>query len=68
MTWIDYTVLTIYFSAMVAIGIWAMRRVKGQEDYFMGGRGFGKLLQTFAAFGAGTGADEPMRGRAYRLG
>ncbi|MEM7011431.1 MAG: sodium:solute symporter family protein [Verrucomicrobiota bacterium] len=60
MTWIDYTVLIIYFGVMVAIGIWAMRRVKGQEDYFMGGRGFGKLLQTFAAFGAGTGAHEPV--------
>lgn len=60
MTWIDYAVLIIYFGVMVAIGIWAMRRVKGQEDYFMGGRGFGKLLQTFAAFGAGTGAHEPV--------
>ncbi|WP_164104009.1 sodium:solute symporter family protein [Candidatus Laterigemmans baculatus] len=57
---LDYIVLVLYFSTMVGIGIWAMRRVKGQEDYFMGGRGFGKLLQTFAAFGAGTGAHEPV--------
>ncbi len=60
MTWIDYAVLMIYFATMIAIGIRAMRRVKDQEDYFMGGRGFGKLLQTFAAFGAGTGANEPI--------
>ncbi|MCF6313298.1 MAG: sodium:solute symporter family protein [Verrucomicrobiales bacterium] len=60
MTWIDFAVLIVYFVVMVAIGIWSMRRVKGQEDYFMGGRGFGKLLQTFAAFGAGTGAHEPV--------
>lgn len=60
MTWIDFTVLALYFAVMIAIGLWAMRRVKGQEDYFMGGRGFGKLLQTFAAFGAGTGAHEPI--------
>ncbi len=60
MTWIDISVLVLYFVVMVAIGIWSMRRVKGQEDYFMGGRGFGKLLQTFAAFGAGTGAHEPV--------
>lgn len=60
MTWIDITVLILYFSGMVGIGIWAMRRIKNQEDYFMGGRGFGKLLQTFAAFGAGTGAHEPV--------
>lgn len=60
MTWIDYAVLILYFVTMIVIGLWAMRRVKGQEDYFMGGRGFGKLLQTFAAFGAGTGAHEPV--------
>jgi len=60
MTWIDYTVLFLYFATMIAIGVWSMRRVKGQEDFFMGGRGFGKLLQTFAAFGAGTGAHEPV--------
>ncbi|MDE0862595.1 MAG: sodium:solute symporter family protein [Rubripirellula sp.] len=58
---IDYTVLLLYFAGMIAIGIWAMKRVKDQEDYFMGGRGFGKLLQTFAAFGAGTGAHEPVQ-------
>lgn len=60
MTWIDYAVLLIYFAVMIAIGLWAMKRVNDQEDYFMGGRGFGKLLQTFAAFGAGTGAQEPV--------
>ncbi|TWT64701.1 sodium:solute symporter family protein [Allorhodopirellula solitaria] len=60
MTLIDYAVLAVYFATMIAIGIWAMRRVRNQEDYFMGGRGFGKLLQTFAAFGAGTGAHEPV--------
>ena len=57
---IDVIVLVSYFTTMVAIGVWAMRRVKGQEDYFMGGRGFGRLMQTFAAFGAGTGAHEPV--------
>ncbi len=58
---IDYGVLITYFVVMIAIGLWAMRRVRDQEDYFMGGRGFGKLLQTFAAFGAGTGAHEPVQ-------
>ncbi|MCA9130407.1 MAG: sodium:solute symporter family protein [Planctomycetales bacterium] len=57
---IDYIVLLAYFAGMIAIGIWSMRRVHGQEDYFMGGRGFGKVMQTFAAFGAGTGAHEPV--------
>ncbi|QDV27168.1 sodium:solute symporter family protein [Aureliella helgolandensis] len=61
MTLIDYLVLGAYFLVMIAIGVWAMRRVSDQEDYFMGGRGFGKILQTFAAFGAGTGAHEPVQ-------
>lgn len=61
MTTIDYIVLAAYFLVMIAIGIYAMRRVSDQEDYFMGGRGFGKILQTFAAFGAGTGAHEPVQ-------
>jgi len=56
----DYLVLIIYFSGMAGIGIWAMRQVKGQEDFFMGGRKFGKLFQTFAAFGAGTGSADPV--------
>ncbi|MDP7010583.1 MAG: sodium:solute symporter family protein [Verrucomicrobiota bacterium] len=60
MDFIDYLVLAIYFSGMAAIGFWAMRQVKGQEDYFMGGRKFGKLFQTFAAFGAGTGSADPV--------
>jgi len=57
---LDYFVVFGYFAALVGIGLWSMRRIKAQEDYFMGGRSFGKLLQTFAAFGAGTGAHEPV--------
>lgn len=57
---LDYLVLVLYFVVMMAIGLWAMRRIRAQEDYFMGGRTFGKLLQSFAAFGAGTGSADPV--------
>lgn len=60
MTFLDYAVLVGYFLLMASIGFACMRRVKGQEDYFLGGRGFGKLMQTFAAFGAGTGSSDPV--------
>ncbi len=60
MTFLDYAVLAAYFLLMASIGFACMRRVKGQDDYFLGGRGFGKLLQTFAAFGAGTGSSDPV--------
>ena len=66
----DYVVLVGYFAAMIFIGLLCARKIKKQEDYFMGGRGFGKLLQTFAAFGAGTGAQDPINvgGRTWTSG
>ncbi len=60
MNWLDYVVLVGYFAIMAGIGLWSMRKVHVQEDYFLGGRSFGKLLQTFAAFGAGTGSSDPV--------
>jgi solute:Na+ symporter, SSS family len=56
----DIIVILVYFSALVAVGIWASRRIKSQEDYLLGGRSFGKLLQTFASFGSATSADGPV--------
>ena len=60
MQFTDYAVLVGYFVVMIVIGVICSWRIKKQEDFFMGGRGFGKLLQTFAAFGAGTGAQDPI--------
>ncbi|MEO8497414.1 MAG: hypothetical protein ABI614_20275, partial [Planctomycetota bacterium] len=60
MVMLDYLVLAGYFILMIGIGVYASWSVKEQEDYFMGGRSFGKLLQTFAAFGAGTGPSDPV--------
>jgi len=60
MVLLDYLVLLGYFVVMIGIGVYSSRMVKAQEDFFMGGRSFGKLLQTFAAFGAGTGSSDPV--------
>ncbi len=57
---LDYIVLAAYFGVMIVIGVIASWTIKAQEDFFMGGRSFGKLLQTFAAFGAGTGSSDPV--------
>jgi len=66
---LDYVVLVGYFGVMILIGYLCSRRIKGQDDFFMGGRGFGKLLQTFAAFGAGTGSSDPVNtGRGVFVG
>jgi len=60
MVLLDYAVLAGYFVVMIGIGIYSSRLIKEQEDFFMGGRSFGKLMQTFAAFGAGTGSSDPV--------
>ena len=54
---IDLIVIVLYFAIVIAIGVWSSRRIKDQEDFFLAGRRFGKLIQTFAAFGQGTSAD-----------
>lgn len=54
---IDIITIIIYFLFVILIGIWASRRIQNQEDYFLGGRRFGKFVQTFAAFGQGTSAE-----------
>ena len=54
---VDITVIVLYFVVILAIGAWSARRIKNQEDFFLAGRNFGKLIQTFAAFGQGTSAD-----------
>jgi len=55
----DYIVLAVYFLLITGIGVVSMRMVKEQEGFFMGGRSFGKIFQIFAAFGAGTGSQDP---------
>ena len=57
---LDWIVLGGYFVLIALIGVLSMLRIKDEEDFFMGGRSFGKLLQTFAAFGAGTGSNDPV--------
>ena len=54
---IDVAVIVLYFAMMIGIGFWSSRRIKNQEDYFLAGRRFGKLIQTFAAFGQATSSD-----------
>ncbi|MBN1817405.1 MAG: sodium:solute symporter family protein [Sedimentisphaerales bacterium] len=54
---VDILVIGLYFAAILGIGFRAMRHIRSQEDYFLGGRRFGKLVQIFSAFGQGTSAD-----------
>ena len=41
---VSLSVILIIFAAVMAIGLWAARRVKSEDDFFLGGRRFGKGL------------------------
>ena len=55
---VDWIVLAVYLVGIVIIGTWSYRRVKNMEDFFMGGRRFGKVFMMFFAFGAGTSSEQ----------
>ncbi|MDN5216320.1 sodium:solute symporter family protein [Fulvivirgaceae bacterium BMA12] len=55
----DIVVILLYFGVIIYIGIRSSLKIKKQEDYFLGGRKFGKLISTFASFGQATSADGP---------
>lgn len=55
---LDWIVIIFYFALMVLIGKWAQRKVKNAQDFYQGGRSFGKVLTTFMNFGNITSADQ----------
>lgn len=59
LSYTDIIVLAIYFGGIIYIGIKSSLAIKHEEDYFLGGRKFGKLFSTFASFGQATSADGP---------
>ena len=67
---IDWAVIGAYFAMIVAIGLWAGRKVKKTEDYFLGDRGFSVWLVIGQAFGVGTHAEMPvsLAGKVYQSG
>ena len=56
----DLIVIVLYFSVVIYIGYRAMKKVKNAEDFFLGGRQFGRFFQTFSQFGQATSAENAM--------
>ncbi len=67
---LDIVAILFYFLIVVFIGYIANRRIKDKEDFFLGGRKFGKLVSVFLAFGAGTSSDTAITAsrETYRTG
>jgi len=58
--WLDLGVIIAYMVGVAAIGFWTMRLIRNTEDFFLGGRRFGKVFSIFLQFGAGTSSDMPV--------
>lgn len=54
----DWFTLALYGVGIVIIGIWTALRTRDREDFFIGGRRFGKLMMVFFSFGAGTNGNQ----------
>ena len=54
---LDLAVIAIYFVAILLIALRVAKWTDSREGYFMAGRRFGKLVQTFAAFGQATSVE-----------
>lgn len=67
---LDVLLLAGYFAAMIGIGWWARRQVRTMDDYYMGGRRFGKFLMVMFGFGLGTHADTAVgvAAQSYNIG
>lgn len=67
---LDIFAICIYFFIVVFIGIIARKRIHHEEDFFLGGRKFGKIVSIFLAFGTGTSSDTAISAsrEAYRYG
>jgi len=52
LNWIDALVVVFYIVAVLAIGKFLAHGVKGERDFFLGGRSLGKWFQFFLSFGS----------------
>lgn len=54
----DWFALGIYFLVILLVGLWTSRKITNSEDFFIGGRRFGKVMMIFFSFGAGTSGND----------
>lgn len=54
---VDLVVILLYFAWLFWIGLRSIRSVRNQQDFFLGGRRFGRIIATFTMFGQATSAE-----------
>ncbi len=57
---LDALAVALYLGSVVGIGLFMRLRKTSSEEYFLGGRRFGRVVHLFASFGQVTTADGPV--------
>lgn len=67
---VDLVVIVAYFGLVIAVGFWASAKVHTDEDFFLGGRRFGKGLLIMHWLCTGTHSDMAVQvaGASARVG
>ncbi|MBN1396164.1 MAG: sodium:solute symporter family protein [Pirellulales bacterium] len=60
LTWADFVGLAFYAALMISVGYYSLRKIHNTEDFFIGGRSFGKFFTLFAQYGESVNADAPI--------
>jgi Na+/proline symporter len=55
---VDWLVVLGFLVGMVVVGTLLSRMVRTEDDFFMGGRRYGKVLMTFFSFASATSSEE----------
>lgn len=58
MHWLDFAIIVGFVTILIGLGVWASRRTKSQDDFFLAGRRLGKFTQFFLNLGTSTSADQ----------
>ena len=68
--WIDLTIIGLYLLVMLGIGVWFVRRVKNENDFYVAGRSLGPvvIMATVCATIVGGSAMMGRAGKAYSEG
>lgn len=55
---VDHIVIAAYLLGITFLGVWVGRSIHSLEEYFQGGRRFGRAFMIMFAFGSGTHSDQ----------
>jgi Na+/proline symporter len=56
----DWIIIAVYMAGMIAVGLWAMTKIKDCGGFLLGKRKMGKLMMIASSFGTGISSNHPI--------